>query len=106
MRFMSSGLLQDKQKLTFSPKDVQPDLPVQAQVGVTDQPAVNEIDLTQFLVAEPSASSPAVAAVSELVEKIGPLTSSDIGLTWWCPTGESHPYLTSARVLTAKLLVT
>lgn len=93
-RLMSSGLLTDKQKLTFSPKDVEPGIvPAQPQLSVTDQPAVNEIDLTQFLVTEPSAGTAAASAVSEMIEKIGPVTSSDIGLTWWCPTGQSHSHV-------------
>ena len=82
-RFLSTGLLTDRKNITFTPRDGVPDVD-----PVAGSPAVTEIDLTQFLVQEPSA---AAAAAAEVIEKIGPLTATDIGLTWWCPTGRSSP---------------
>ena len=66
---------------------MQPDVDAGSPVvnmSVAETP-VAEVDLTQFLAAEPSATT---ALVAEVVEKLGPITATDVGLRWWCPTGK------------------
>jgi hypothetical protein len=82
-RLISTGILGDKKNMTFTPKDAIADVNPGPQIVDSATP-VTEIDLTQFLT-DPSAAAPVVAEISE---KIGHLTASDVGLTWWCPTGQ------------------
>lgn len=91
-RFLSTGLMNDGKNITFTPKDAVRDLDAGLPVPESlNQSAVTEIDLTQFLAPDPST----LAAAGEAAEKIGQLTATDIGLTWWCPTGSSSDIMST-----------
>lgn len=63
----------------------QPETLESSQMQETPLKPEGEIDLSSFVVPDPPELAEAVTSIGPVDEAL--LTATDVGLTWWCPTG-------------------